>query len=647
MSDLLTMRIGDTRPIIDRNYRDITRPGQWLRETFRNAEEAKASNVHFGIEWQGVESQGVYRRYVADDGIGMDEFDLDTFMLTYGGGGKPIGTEHENYGIGAKVTLLPWNPAGLLVVSYKKGNGYAMLMRGEDRNYGAKPWEAEDEDGAFVMTAVIDPVGAPLGEFGIADIGAIWQQVPFWADAEEAPDNGTIFLLLGPDANYDTILGDPSRPAESATYMQPNHLNSRLWELRDGLTVTIDVPITTDKNTWAKLNPGQIAPGPGTGGFTRRTVTGAKWHIERGGRLTAESAHVDLSDGTRVHWWLREELPEGRRLNPYGPRAGFVAVLYGDELYDISRAEDAKWRYRQFGIPPAEVMARTFLVIEPPTDGPEGIYPTGGRDRLLRRGARELPFADWGSQFHENMPPSLAAAIEEAMPKELALDSAWKEKFAERFWDRLHQLRIRLRRDGTVPGGDPTQTAPKVDLPPSVNPTSPRPRLPRLARPRERTPDLVVTDLAGRRRGRLTEIEAAIPSWLPVAASEFDQPYTLASWDPENVNPDGSTGCVYLNKEHPAVVALVEDMARSYSVSQTDLATWGQIEHAVWETLGQSLVAKVVHAQSVLRREVELTRLRREYLSDVALTTAGLGMIWEQQALQPKLGGILGRKKVG
>jgi len=71
MSNLLTMRIGDTRPFIDRNYRDITQPGQWLRETFRNAEEADAENVHYGIEWQGVETQGVYRRYIADDGIGF------------------------------------------------------------------------------------------------------------------------------------------------------------------------------------------------------------------------------------------------------------------------------------------------------------------------------------------------------------------------------------------------------------------------------------------------------------------------------------------------------------------------------------------------------------------------------------------------
>lgn len=645
MGDLLPMRIGDTRPIIDRNYRDITQPGQWLRETYRNAEEAEAANVHFGIEWQGVETQGVYRRYVADDGFGMDESDLDTFMLTYGGGGKPIGTEHENFGIGAKVTLLPWNHAGLLVISYKDGIAYAMLMRGGERNYGAEPTEAEDEHGNVVLTAVYDPDGVPLSDFGIADIGAIWQQVPFWAGRDEPPDRGTIFLLLGSETDCDSILGDPNRPTESTTYMQPNHLNSRLWVLNNH-RVTIDVPVGTGKSTWAKRNPGQIEAGPGTGGFTRRRITGAKAHIDRDGKLPVAEGHVDLNDGTRISWWLRNEAPD-RRLNPYGPRAGFIAVLYRDELYDIARSEDSKWRFRQFGIPAAEVMARTFLVIEPTTDGADGIYPTGGRDRLHRRGGRDLPFTDWGAGFHEHMPPEIAAAIDEVMPKELAMDSAWKEKFAERFWDRLHEIRVRLRRDGVLPAGDPTQTAPRVILPPTQNPApNPNPRLPRLARPRVRTHDLVVTDLTGNRRGRSTEMETAIPSWLPVPASEQDKPYTLASWDPDTINQDGSKGCVYLSKDHPAVVALTEEMARAYSVTRTDLASWGQVEMAVWETLGQSLVAKVVHAQAVLRRDVEASTLRKEYLGDAALTTAGLGMIWEQQALQPKLGGILGRKKV-
>jgi hypothetical protein len=172
-----------------------------------------------------------------------------------------------------------------------------------------------------------------------------------------------------------------------------------------------------------------------------------------------------------------------------------------------------------------------------------------------------------------------------------------------------------------------------------------RKKLPRLAKPRERTAARVVSDTAGRRNARRTEMEARIPSWLPVAAAEMDKPYTLASWDPEMVNLDGSHGCVYLNRENAAVVSLVEEMARDYSVTREDVASWGPGRARRLGNAGQSLVAKVVYVQSVLRRDVERTTLRNEYLSDVALTTAGLGMIWEQQALQPKLGGILGRRK--
>jgi hypothetical protein len=61
--------------------------------------------------------------------------------------------------------------------------------------------------------------------------------------------------------------------------------------------------------------------------------------------------------------------------------------------------------------------------------------------------------------------------------------------------------------------------------------------------------------------------------------------------------------------------------------------------------LGQSLVAKVVHAQSlsahVLREEVE-----REFLSAKALTTAALGMVFESEGLNTRIGGSLGVKKV-
>ena len=66
---------------------------------------------------------------------------------------------------------------------------------------------------------------------------------------------------------------------------------------------------------------------------------------------------------------------------------------------------------------------------------------------------------------------------------------------------------------------------------------------------------------------------------------------------------------------------------------------------SVWDTIGQSLVAKVVHAQAVLQSEVDTTTLRTHYLSDAALTTAGMGMVAEQQVISTVLGGKLGRRK--
>jgi hypothetical protein len=103
---MTTHRLG---PIIDRCYRETSR-FQWVRETAKNAIEAGATRIEFIVEWQGVARDKVYRRLIADNGKGMDAAQLEEFFNTFGGGGKPIGSEHENFGIGAKTTLLPWNP---------------------------------------------------------------------------------------------------------------------------------------------------------------------------------------------------------------------------------------------------------------------------------------------------------------------------------------------------------------------------------------------------------------------------------------------------------------------------------------------------------------------------------------------------------
>jgi len=69
---------------------------QWAREFLKNALEAGATKVEFGIEWQAVERQGVYRRIIADNGSGMMCDELLRFFSTLGEGAKRIGGLHDS-----------------------------------------------------------------------------------------------------------------------------------------------------------------------------------------------------------------------------------------------------------------------------------------------------------------------------------------------------------------------------------------------------------------------------------------------------------------------------------------------------------------------------------------------------------------------
>jgi DNA mismatch repair ATPase MutL len=57
---------------------------QWAREFLKNSLEAGATKVEFGIEWQAVEKEGVYRRTICDNGSGMTREELLRFFSTLG-----------------------------------------------------------------------------------------------------------------------------------------------------------------------------------------------------------------------------------------------------------------------------------------------------------------------------------------------------------------------------------------------------------------------------------------------------------------------------------------------------------------------------------------------------------------------------------
>jgi hypothetical protein len=636
--------MGASGPIIDRNKRDIRTPGQWLRELKENADEAQAKNIHFGIEWQGVENLGAYRRLVADNGVGMSERELDEFLRTYGGGGKPIGAEHENFGIGAKVTLLPWNREGLVVISYQ--DGVASMIRlafdPATNEYGAFVWEVEDDYGDIERSVVISPEEFGIDEWGIYDFGSVWKQVPFWESRTTPPEHGTMVLLIGNDPLEDTILGDPDRPEERAVHFPAQYLNTRIWDVPEDVTITADVPVSSDKNNWPRKKPQSIDL-IGQSGITRRPVRGAHHYIHNvGGDVVASSETegeeaVDLGHNVEVEWYLREV--DGRP-NPYGPRDGMVAVLYDNELYDISTEQ---WRFRQFGIPWKEVQKDTYIILVPPRSSADerfGVYPLGGRDALNLYGGKTLPFGEWGIAFAQALPDPIRRRIEEVRPSAEDVDRSWKDRFAERYLQRWRQMRLRLHKQGDQKT-PPLHRSPLV----SVEGASKDGEVRRPRRPRNVQPNVSDGPTTGDRpkRGRPAknvEMASAIPDWVTAKAEDMDEPYYVAAYDATRENTDGSRGAVLLNIEHEAVVQLVEEFQASYPPQVAE-----QVAFECWNVLGQSLVAKVVHAQSlsahVAREEVE-----REFLSPKALTTAALGMVFESEGLNTRIGGALGVKKI-
>ena len=164
---------------------------------------------------------------------------------TYGGGGKPIGAEHENFGIGAKVTLLPWNREGIVVISYK--DGVASMIR--------LAYDADDER---VRRLRLDhrerlrrrgadgrrsrPRSSASRSGASSTSARSGSRCRSGESRTTPPEHGTIVLLVGNTPLEDTILGDPDRPEERAVHFAAAYLNTRIWQVPDDMTITVDVP---------------------------------------------------------------------------------------------------------------------------------------------------------------------------------------------------------------------------------------------------------------------------------------------------------------------------------------------------------------------------------------------------------------------
>lgn len=266
----------NSRAYVDRQYAE-TGAFQWARESALNAIEANATRIHYGVDWNGVSATGVYRRVIADNGKGMDAAELVEFFLTIGGTSKAIGGAHENYGIGAKVSLLPWNTAGLIVASWKNGEGNAIWMRAdaETKQYGLRNVEFEGAT-VDVWETTFDP---DLG-FDLEDLREDWMG-----------DQGTVLLLLGDRLDQHTILNDPRHDPAGSRQLD-DYLSRRFWALPDGVRIEA-IQMSGDQERWPREKTFHSGHGS-----QRRYIEGSRNALSK---FAGAGGAIPLPDGTRVH----------------------------------------------------------------------------------------------------------------------------------------------------------------------------------------------------------------------------------------------------------------------------------------------------------------------------------------------------------
>jgi hypothetical protein len=630
------MRATGTGNQIRRAYRESD-PMQWARETVINCFQSGAKRAHFTLEWQAIENNGVYRRLIVDDGCGMDEEQLVRFFSTWGASGQETRGEENNFGVGAKSSLLPWNAYGMVVVS-RKNNEDSMIWlkhQTETGEYGLKLFQTEDENGIVQYSDVIKP-------FYDEEHGVNWKNVfPDWVG-----DHGTAVILLGNSPAEDTVLGDISRDAHS-TYALTTYLNKRLCDIPSEFHVSVD-RLPGNKTTWPRTKNTR-----GQSNSRTERVYGARAQIHDGGNASGsmkDHGTVLLGDGTRVDWFLWEGERQYRATKE--SMSGFIGIVYTSdnslpEIYDHDANAN---RFRQFGIAESDVRKRLWLLITPvrSSSNRPGVFPNGARNSLLIQGSphtrdgSSLPISEWGKEFCDKMPTPIITALDEARSKQSGTinDQEWRRRLMDKFGNMWRNSIVKQHSSGKLTS-TPFLPGTPWKKPRIKSKKSPVLRIkPRPAKTNgnQKTPQLTIVGHKGLGSpGKSSSSSVDLPDFQWSTDQESFDPGMLAVWQP--VSPSHPKGVVLLNRIHPIIGKVIQEACSKYPPHQEEI-----VKDAVTQAYGEVAVAKIAHSEYAKSLVPDAKIVDDTMRSQAALTMSLLGLISEDALVTRRLSARLTKK---
>ena len=658
--------------LIDRAYQDGDE-FQWLRELVKNGIEAGATKVQLGVHWDGSQRsdwgelpgghhllKGVFRAVYYDNGDGMGDqmAEYMTGLLALDSKDSLSGDLHSNKAMGARVSTLPWNKLGMVVVSWHANYPEGRLMWlhhvpsaeiGSIGHYEAATLEWDDETG----THFDEVCPADVFEEFIGDR-------PIWLGPQEDGSVGTgcMFLMLGDRPDHNTILG-PSSTWKNASIHR--YLAERFWDIPDGVEISVDVPYNTDLSSWSKyaiqrhdnkrLDGGSVKAQESKRHYNRGVLAGRS-HAEQPSSKGDKSNYqtIEVPNGGTIHVYLApEERSYGSWEQGHRPMIGY---LYRGELYHKSRESRT---YRQWGVGPADVRKRLWIIVEPRealnNDDPfGGVYPTGSRTSLqyvqpldpsagTRPEGKDLPFSEYRELFARNIPEFVKEAIFAATSSDTEdLDDELVRRIADRLSSRF-ETTVDARSTEGEPASDqrvddaPGPRDPNDDEPESNDeqPDDPTERKRRTRRRRKRPADKVVPDESGSSKSKKQKDPMALPN---------------LAWDPTGESSDGhgatwtvgeGMGTVTINQAHPVFSAVLDYWHDLFATHDHPV-----VDEAIWSAYGVAMTCRVAHVLTYNKKRpspATSSQLEEGLLSGEALTASLFGLASEDKVISDRLSG--------
>lgn len=429
---MTALTVQNPESLISRTIDQATNKGLMLRELVQNSLEAvsKQTNGKKQIfirstdpSWFGLTNYSTKKLGIWNTGPGMDSTTLRKATDLASSIGKSQGL-HGNFGIGAKVSALAVNQAGMIWVSCANKEVHMVVLRKHKNPLTGEPrYERQDfEDGNGGTTDVINITSLFNDQQTISD--AFGNSNIINPSGLDADNDWTFIILCGNRRNQNTI----ENPYDEDKTITEGWVLNEIYKRFSN--VPVDVELRSEFHGHTKASPDVEFKTV----FDQIKDRANKFPNKVQYETVSTDEGIDITYVYDGPWGdsgdHNDRKPTTVRHNP-APCPLFSGIIFKDEIYDIRgggyRNGGTKWQpaARECGIVYGYDYLRVFVHL-PAT---ENIVPDQYRIRLQWNtpGKEEIKFTDYRHSIYLQMPDWFKDKIQQFAPKSMEMDEVQKE----------------------------------------------------------------------------------------------------------------------------------------------------------------------------------------------------------------------------